>query len=129
MAEKADIPVVCTLLGLSSIPSNHPLYKGMAGMHGNIGPNVNTNKCDVLIAIGMRFDDRVTGDTSKYAPQAKIVHIDIDPSEFNKTYAPQCLCSAMRKRCSANSSRCSEETGIRNGSPRSTVRKPWNMRK
>lgn len=66
----------------------------MAGMHGNIGPNVNTNKCDVLIAIGMRFDDRVTGDTSKYAPQAKIVHIDIDPSEFNKTYAPQCLCSA-----------------------------------
>lgn len=107
MAEKADIPVVCTLLGLSSIPSSHPLYKGMAGMHGNIGPNVNTNKCDVLIAIGMRFDDRVTGDTSKYAPQAKIVHIDIDPSEFNKTYAPQCLCSAMRKRCSANSSRCS----------------------
>lgn len=79
----------------------------MAGMHGNIGPNVNTNKCDVLIAIGMRFDDRVTGDTSKYAPQAKIVHIDIDPSEFNKTYAPQCLCLAMRKRCSANSSRCS----------------------
>ena len=70
MAEKADIPVVCTLLGLSSIPSSHPLYKGMAGMHGNIGPNVNTNKCDVLIAIGMRFDDRVTGDTSKYAPQA-----------------------------------------------------------
>lgn len=56
----------------------------MVGMHGNIGPNVNTNKCDVLIAIGMRFDDRVTGDTSKYAPQAKIVHIDIDPSEFNK---------------------------------------------
>lgn len=129
MAEKADIPIVCTLLGLSSIPSSHPLYKGMAGMHGNIGPNVNTNKCDVLIAIGMRFDDRVTGDTSKYAPQAKIVHIDIDPSEFNKTYAPQCLCSAMRKRCSANSSRCSAKTGIRNGSPRSTVRRLWNMRK
>lgn len=84
MAEKADIPVANTLLGLSSIASDHRLYKGMVGMHGNIGPNVNTNKCDVLIAIGMRFDDRVTGDTSKYAPQAKIVHIDIDPSEFNK---------------------------------------------
>lgn len=84
VAEKADIPVACTLLGLSAIPSSHPLYKGMVGMHGNIGPNINTNKCDVLIAIGMRFDDRVTGDTSKYAPQAKIVHIDIDPSEFNK---------------------------------------------
>lgn len=84
MAEKADIPVVNTLLGLSSIPSDHRLYKGMVGMHGNIGPNINTNKCDVLIAIGMRFDDRVTGDTAKYAPQAKIVHIDIDPSEFNK---------------------------------------------
>ena len=87
MAEKADIPVVCTLLGLSSIPSSHPLYKGMAGMHGNIGPNVNTNKCDVLIAIGMRFDDRVTGDTSKYAPQAKIVHIDIDPTSIRKNVA------------------------------------------
>lgn len=84
IAEKANIPMVSTLLGLSAVPSAHPLYKGMAGMHGNIGPNVNTNQCDVLIAVGMRFDDRVTGDTSKYAPQAKIVHLDIDPSEFNK---------------------------------------------
>lgn len=84
LAEKADIPVTATLLGLSTIPSAHPLYKGMLGMHGNIGPNVNTNKCDLLIAIGMRFDDRVTGDTSKYARQAKIVHIDIDSSEFDK---------------------------------------------
>lgn len=84
IAEKANIPMVSTLLGLSAVPSAHPLYKGMAGMHGNIGPNVNTNQCDVLIAVGMRFDDRVTGDTSKYAPQAKIVHFDIDPSEFNK---------------------------------------------
>lgn len=84
IAEKANIPVIATLLGLSAVPSDHPLYKGMAGMHGNIGPNVNTNQCDVLIAVGMRFDDRVTGDTSKYAPQAKIVHFDIDPSEFNK---------------------------------------------
>lgn len=84
LAEKADIPVAATLLGLSTMPSNHPLYKGMLGMHGNIGPNINTNRCDVLIAIGMRFDDRVTGDTSKYARQAKIVHIDIDSSEFDK---------------------------------------------
>lgn len=84
LAEKAEIPVTATLLGLSTIPSAHPLYKGMLGMHGNIGPNVNTNRCDLLVAIGMRFDDRVTGDTSKYARQAKIVHIDIDSSEFDK---------------------------------------------
>ena len=83
-AEKADIPVAATLLGLSTMPSNHRLYKGMLGMHGNIGPNVNTNRSDVIIAIGMRFDDRVTGDTSKYAKQAKIIHIDIDSSEFDK---------------------------------------------
>lgn len=84
LAEKADIPVASTLLGLSTMSSDHPLYKGMLGMHGNIGPNVNTNRCDLLIAVGMRFDDRVTGDASKYAPQAKIVHIDIDSSEFDK---------------------------------------------
>ena len=84
LAEKADIPVINTLLGLSTIPSDHRLYKGMAGMHGNVGANVATNACDVLIAVGMRFDDRVTGDCSTYARQAKIVHIDIDPSEFNK---------------------------------------------
>lgn len=84
LAEKADIPVASTLLGLSTMPSSHPLYKGMLGMHGNIGPNYNTNRADLIVAIGMRFDDRVTGDTTKYAPQAKIVHIDIDSSEFNK---------------------------------------------
>lgn len=85
MAEKADIPVGCTMLGLSSIPSQHPLFKGMLGMHGNLGPNINTNKADVIIALGMRFDDRVTGDVKKYAPNAKIIHIDIDASEFDKT--------------------------------------------
>lgn len=84
-AGKADIPVACTMLGLSSIPTGHRLNKGMLGMHGNIGPNINTNNADVLIAVGMRFDDRVTGDTSRYAPQAKIIHIDIDSSEFDKT--------------------------------------------
>ncbi|MDE5821593.1 MAG: biosynthetic-type acetolactate synthase large subunit [Paramuribaculum sp.] len=84
LAQKADIPVAATLLGLSSLNSDHPLFKGMVGMHGNIGPNFNTNRADVLICIGMRFDDRVTGEPDKYAPQAKIIHIDIDSSEFDK---------------------------------------------
>ena len=82
--EKADIPCGRTLLGLSAIPSAHPLNKGMLGMHGNLGPNVKTNECDVLIAVGMRFDDRVTGNLDTYAKQAKIIHMDIDPSEINK---------------------------------------------
>jgi acetolactate synthase-1/2/3 large subunit len=85
LAEKADIPVGATLLGLSAIPSDHPLFKGMLGMHGKVGTNVATNRADLIVAIGMRFDDRVTGVTSKYAPNAKIIHIDIDASEFNKT--------------------------------------------
>lgn len=84
LAEKADIPVGCTMLGLSSIPTAHPLNKGMLGMHGNIGANINTNNADVIIALGMRFDDRVTGDVNKYAPKAKIIHVDIDASEFDK---------------------------------------------
>ena len=82
--EKADIPAGCTLMGLSALPTTHPLNKGMLGMHGNLGPNINTNKCDVLIAVGMRFDDRVTGNLATYAPQAKVVHFDIDPSEIDK---------------------------------------------
>ena len=82
--EKADIPCGRTLLGLSAIPSDHPLNKGMLGMHGNLGPNIKTNECDVLIAVGMRFDDRVTGNLETYARQAKIIHMDIDPSEINK---------------------------------------------
>ena len=85
LADKASIPVCSTLLGLSALPSEHRLMKGMLGMHGNIGPNVNTNRADLIIAVGMRFDDRVTGNTAVYAPQAKIIHIDIDPSEFDKT--------------------------------------------
>lgn len=83
-AEKTNIPVACTLLGLSAFPSKHKLYAGMLGMHGNYGANVLTNEADVIIAVGMRFDDRVTGDLSKYAKQAKIVHIDIDPVEIDK---------------------------------------------
>ena len=82
--EKTGIPVGCTIHGLSSLPSNHPLHMGMLGMHGNYAPNIKTNECDVLIAIGMRFDDRVTGDLKRYARQAKVIHIEIDPSEINK---------------------------------------------
>lgn len=82
--EKADIPCGCTMLGLSALTSTHRLNKGMLGMHGNLGPNVKTNECDVLIAIGMRFDDRVTGKLETYAKQAKVIHLDIDPSELGK---------------------------------------------
>lgn len=82
--EKGNLPTGRTLLGLSALPSDHPLNKGMLGMHGNLGPNVNTNNCDVLIAVGMRFSDRVTGILSTYAKQAKVIHLDIDPSEINK---------------------------------------------
>jgi acetolactate synthase-1/2/3 large subunit len=82
--EKTGIPLGCTIHGLSSIPSSHPLHMGMLGMHGNYAPNIKQNECDVLIAIGMRFDDRVTGNLSKYAKQAKVIHIEIDPSEINK---------------------------------------------
>ncbi|MDR2622210.1 MAG: acetolactate synthase large subunit, partial [Dysgonamonadaceae bacterium] len=81
---KADIPAASTLLGLSALPSGEPLNMGMLGMHGNIAPNLKTNECDVLIAIGMRFDDRVTGDLNTYAKQAKIIHLDVDPAEINK---------------------------------------------
>ena len=87
LAEKADIPVAATLLGLSTMPSDHPLYKGMLGMHGNIGPNINTNRADLLVAVGMRFDDRITGNVKTNAPNARIVHIDIDASEFDKNIA------------------------------------------
>ncbi|MBQ7421471.1 MAG: biosynthetic-type acetolactate synthase large subunit [Prevotella sp.] len=82
--EKADIPTGRTLLGLSALPTDHPLNVGMLGMHGNYAPNLKTQECDVLIAIGMRFSDRVTGLTSTYAKQAKIIHLDIDPAEIDK---------------------------------------------
>ncbi len=82
--EKSGMPAAWTILGLSALPTDHPQNVGMVGMHGNYGPNVLTNDCDVLIAIGMRFDDRVTGRLDKYAKQAKIIHLDIDPSEIDK---------------------------------------------
>lgn len=82
--EKSGIPAAWTILGVSAIPTDHPLNVGMVGMHGNYGPNVLTNDCDVLIAIGMRFDDRVTGNLETYAKQAKVIHFEIDPAEVNK---------------------------------------------
>jgi acetolactate synthase-1/2/3 large subunit len=82
--EKAGIPTAWTIMGMSAIPTDHPLAVGMLGMHGNYGPNVLTNECDVLIAVGMRFDDRVTGRLDKYAKQAKVIHLDIDPAEIDK---------------------------------------------
>ncbi|MBK8427404.1 MAG: biosynthetic-type acetolactate synthase large subunit [Lewinellaceae bacterium] len=82
--EKSGIPSAWTILGLGALPTGHPLNMGMLGMHGNYGPNVLTNQCDVLIAIGMRFDDRVTGRLDRYAKQAKVIHLDIDPAEIDK---------------------------------------------
>ena len=82
--DKTGIPAAWTLLGLSALNSDHPLNVGMLGMHGNYGPNIKTNECDLLIAVGMRFDDRVTGTLKTYARQAKIIHIEIDPAEINK---------------------------------------------
>ncbi len=110
-SEKTGIPVACTLLGLGGFPTDHPNYVGFLGMHGNYGPNVLTNDCDVLIGIGMRFDDRVTGNVNKYAKQAKVIHIDIDKAEINKIIqshvavhadAKEAL-NALMEKCSSNS--------------------------
>ena len=84
VVEKSGIPAAWTILGLSALPTDHELNVGMVGMHGNYGPNMLTNECDVLIAIGMRFDDRVTGNLEKYAKQATVIHFEIDPAEINK---------------------------------------------
>nr|WP_315141738.1 biosynthetic-type acetolactate synthase large subunit [uncultured Flavobacterium sp.] len=84
LIEKSGIPAAWTILGLSALPTDHPLNVGMVGMHGNYGPNVLTNECDVLIALGMRFDDRVTGNLATYAKQAKVIHVEIDPAEIDK---------------------------------------------
>ena len=110
-SEKTGIPVASTLLGLGGFPTDHPNYVGFLGMHGNYGPNILTNECDVLIGIGMRFDDRVTGNVSKYAKQAKVVHIDIDKAEINKIVKTEAFVladakealQALIKKCDANS--------------------------
>ena len=87
--EKSGIPAAWTILGASAIPTSHPLNVGMLGMHGNYAPNILTNECDVLIAIGMRFDDRVTGDVNRYAKQAKIIHFEIDPCLLYTSPSPR----------------------------------------
>ncbi len=88
LSEKGNIPMASTLMGLSAVPSSHPNYIGMVGMHGNVAPNRLTQKCDVLLAVGMRFSDRVTGDLNTYAPEAKIIHVDIDASELGRVVNP-----------------------------------------
>ena len=95
--QKAGLPVTSTLLGLSAISTKHPLYVGYAGMHGNYGPNIKTNECDVLIAVGMRFDDRVTGDVNTYAKQAKVIHIELDPAEIDKNVKTEVAINADAK--------------------------------
>lgn len=96
-AEKSGIPVASTLLGLGAFPPDHANYVGYLGMHGNYAPNVLTNECDVLLAVGMRFDDRVTGDVSRYAKQAKVIHIDIDAAELNKIISAEIAIHADAK--------------------------------
>lgn len=95
--DKTGIPTALTLQGLGAFPPNHPNYVGMLGMHGNYGPNIKTNECDILIAIGMRFDDRVTGVVSTYAKQAKVIHIEIDPAEINKVVPAEVAINADAK--------------------------------
>jgi len=101
-SEKSGIPMASTLLGLSAISCNHKNYVGYLGMHGNYGPNIKTNEADLLIAIGMRFDDRVTGDTSRYGIHAKIIHIEIDPSEINKIIKADVAVNADAKQALIN---------------------------
>ncbi len=88
LSEKGNIPMASTLMGLSAVPSDHPHYVGMVGMHGNVAPNWLTQECDVLLAVGMRFSDRVTGDVKSYAPKAKVIHVDIDASELGRLVKP-----------------------------------------
>jgi acetolactate synthase I/II/III large subunit len=95
--EKTGIPFACTLHGLSTLPSDHPLHVGMLGMHGNYGANIKQNECDLLIAIGMRFDDRVTGRLSDYARQAKVIHFEVDASELHKNVYAHCPVHADAK--------------------------------
>ncbi len=97
VVEKANLPIASTLLGLSAFPSKHPLFKGMLGMHGNYAPNVLSDKADVVLAVGMRFDDRVTGKLNEYLPHTKVIHIEIDPAELDKNVTPAVALNADAK--------------------------------
>ena len=97
MAEKANIPVITTLLGISGFPGTHPLYLGMPGMHGMYWNNSAINEADLLIGVGMRFDDRVTGRLKDFAPKAKIIHLEIDPAEIGKNVRPAATLQRRRE--------------------------------
>lgn len=127
--EKADIPAARTLLGLSALPSNHPLNVGMLGMHGNYAPNMKELECDVLIAIGMRFSERVTGNLAGYAKQAKIIHLDIDVSEIDKNVKTDVAVVADCKVSLPAITRLLDKTTTRSGSKASSLFTKWNMRK
>jgi acetolactate synthase-1/2/3 large subunit len=120
---KADIPAASTVLGLSALPSGEPLNVGILGMHGNIAANLKTNECDVLIAIGMRFDDRVTGDLDTYAKQARIIHLDIDPSEINKNVKADVPVLGNAKETLAEITRLLKEN--RHTAWRESFKAPW----
>ena len=105
---KSGMPAASTLLGLSALPTDSPQYVGMLGMHGNYGPNIRNQECDLLIAVGMRFDDRVTGNPKCFGANAKVIHLEIDPAEIDKIVRPTCRWSAMRNkpfRCSPKASK------------------------
>ncbi|TNE74521.1 biosynthetic-type acetolactate synthase large subunit [bacterium] len=109
--KKTGIPAASTLLGLSALPADHPNYVGYLGMHGNYGPNIKTNECDVLIAVGMRFDDRVTGDVKRYAKQAQVIHIDIDKAEINKIIKADCpIIADAKEALQALTAKCEAKT-------------------
>ncbi len=101
--DRSGMPAASTLLGLSALPSDDPRNVGMLGMHGNYGPNIKNKECDLLVAVGMRFDDRVTGDPAAFGPNARIIHLEIDPSEIDKIVAmptcPSWATSSARSRC------------------------------
>ena len=123
VAERGRFPVGLTLLGLSALPSDHPLNVGLLGMHGNYGANLLTNQADVILAVGMRFDDRVTGNLDSYARQARIIHIDIDPSEINKAVAAE-----VPIRADARTALAALAPLLRSPDPESDVRTSWLAR-
>jgi acetolactate synthase-1/2/3 large subunit len=125
LVEAADLPAVCTLMGLGGLPSSHPNFISMPGMHGSYAANLAMTECDLLIAVGVRFDDRVTGRLSSFAPHAKVIHIDIDPAEIGKNRAPDLpiVGDAARVLCKLN--KVLAETEPEAGAARSAERTAW----
>ena len=122
LAEKANIPVITTLLGISGFPGTHPLYLGMPGMHGMYWNNIAISEADLLIGVGMRFDDRVTGRLKDFAPKAKIIHLEIDPAEIGKNVKPTATLQGDAKAFAASAEQARLAQGARRaGSPGSTT--------